>query len=129
MRSKTFRSRCPVASSLDILGDKWTLLVIRDLFRGKEKFSDFMASPEKIKTNILTDRLKWLEENQIIQKAAYQSKPTRYAYQLTEKGKDLAQVLRAVSLWGETHIKGTLKVVSRQRETLGPHDHTQKNPA
>ena len=116
MRSKEFRSRCPVASTLDLLGDKWTLIVIRDLFRGKEKFGDFVASPEKIKTNILTDRLRWLEENDIIQKRAYQTKPTRYLYLLTEKGRDLGPVLRAISLWGETHIDGTLKVFGKVRE-------------
>ncbi len=116
MRTKEFRSKCPVASSLDILGDKWTLVVIRDLFKGKEKFCDFVASPEGIKTNILTDRLKWLEENEIIRKKAYQEKPTRYLYVLTEKGRDLRPVLQAIALWGETHIEGTLKVVSRKKD-------------
>jgi len=120
MRSKNFRSKCPVASSLDILGDKWTLVVIRDLFQGKEKFLDFIASPESIKTNILTDRLKWLEENEIIQKQAYQAKPTRYVYRLTEKGRDLKPVLQAIALWGETHIEGTLKVVSKRQEAPKP---------
>jgi len=115
MRTKEFRSKCPIASSLDILGDKWTLVVIRDLFRGKEKFRDFAASPEKIKTNILTDRLKWLEENKIIQKKPYQTKPTRNLYALTEKGRDLEPVLRAIALWGETHIEGTFKVTNKVR--------------
>jgi DNA-binding HxlR family transcriptional regulator len=113
MRSKEFRSRCPIASSLDILGDKWTLLVIRDLFRGLEKFGDFIAAPEKIKTNILTDRLKWLEENGLIEKKAYQTKPTRYTYVLTDKGSDLKPILQAIAVWGETHIEGTLKVTKR----------------
>ena len=116
MRSKEFRSKCPIASGLDILGDKWTLLVIRDLFRGMEKFGDFAASPEKIKTNILTDRLKWLEENEILQKKPYQVKPTRYQYVLTEKGRDLRPILWAIALWGETHIEGTFKVTN---ELLG----------
>ena len=113
MRSKEFRSKCPIASSLDVLGDKWTLVVIRDLFRGKEKFGDFAASPEKIKTNILTDRLKWLEENEIIQRIPYQTKPTRYLYVLTEKGGDLKPVLRAIALWGESHIEGTVKITDK----------------
>jgi DNA-binding HxlR family transcriptional regulator len=117
MRSKKFRSRCPIASSLDILGDKWTLIVVRDLFRGKGKFSDFMSSPENIKTNILTDRLKWLEENEIILRTVYQSKPTRYLYQLTEKGRDLKQVLHAVASWGETHLEGTFKVTKRKKDS------------
>lgn len=113
MRSKVFRSRCPIASSLDILGDKWTLIVIRDLFRGKFKFSELAASPEKIKTNILTDRLKWLEENKIVQKSAYQAKPTRYMYVLTDKGKDLMPIMQAMASWGERHIGGTVKVTHR----------------
>jgi DNA-binding HxlR family transcriptional regulator len=117
MRMKEFRSRCPIASSLDILGDKWTLVIIRDLFRGRGKFGDFMASPEKIKTNILTDRLRWLENNDIIQKQAYQTKPTRYRYALTEKGKELWPILQAMALWGETHIEGTFKVSERMKES------------
>ena len=90
MRARALRSKCPIAGGLDILGDKWTLIVIRDLFRGKKKFSEFMSSPESIKTNILTDRLKWLEENEIIEKEPYEMKPTRYNYILTRKGKDLS---------------------------------------
>jgi DNA-binding HxlR family transcriptional regulator len=117
MRSKEFRSQCPIASGLDILGDKWTLVVIRDLFRGMGKFGDFTASPERIKTNILTDRLKWLEENEIIERRPYQTKPTRYQYVLTEKGRDLRPVLWAIALWGETHIKGTFKVTAKMLQT------------
>jgi len=110
MRSKEFRSRCPIAGSLDIIGDKWTLVIIRDLFRDRHTFGDLAASPEKITTNILTDRLRWLEENGIIKKRAYQTKPTRYTYALTEKGEDLKPVLKALALWGERHIERAVKV-------------------
>lgn len=110
MRSKAFRSKCPIASSLDVLGDKWTLVVIRDLLRGREKFGDFITSPEKIKTNILTDRLRWLEENGIVAKQAYQEKPIRYLYVLTEKGSALKPILSSLALWGETYLEGTVKV-------------------
>jgi DNA-binding HxlR family transcriptional regulator len=116
MRSKVVRSKCPIAGSLDIWGDKWTLLVIRDLFRGKARFGEFMTSPEKIKTNILSDRLTWLEENGIVQKKAYQEKPTRYQYELTEKGKDLRPVLKAMALWGENHIEGAIKISGTKKE-------------
>jgi len=116
MRSKEFRSRCPIAGSLDILGDKWTLIVIRDLFRGREKFGDFTTSPEKIKTNILSDRLRWLEDNGILRKEAYQTKPTRYRYLLTDKGRDLRPILQAMAVWGETHVAGTFKVTDRKKE-------------
>jgi DNA-binding HxlR family transcriptional regulator len=101
------RSPCPVASTLDILGDKWTLLVVRDLFAGKKTYSEFQASPEKIPTNILAERLKRLLQNGIIEKTPYQEHPVRYEYGLTAKGRDLGPVLLAVVRWGEMHLPGT----------------------
>lgn len=101
------RSFCPIAGTLDILGDKWTLLVIRDLFLGKHRYGEFQASPESIPTNILADRLKRLEANGLVVKEYYQNNPPRAAYYLTRRGADLAPVLRAMRVWGETHIDGT----------------------
>jgi DNA-binding HxlR family transcriptional regulator len=101
------RSPCPVASTLDILGDKWTLLVVRDLFAGKKTYSEFQGSPENIPTNILADRLKRLARYEIIEKRPYQTHPVRYEYILTQKGKDLGVVLKAMVHWGETHIRGS----------------------
>ncbi len=100
------RSPCPVASTLDIVGDKWTLLVVRDLFAGKRIYSEFQGSPEKIPTNILADRLKRLVERGIVEKRPYQTHPVRYEYLLTTKGRDLGMVLKAMVKWGETHIPG-----------------------
>jgi len=101
------RLPCPLASSLDIIGDKWSLLVIRDLFFGKKTFGDFQKSPEHIPSNILAERLKRLESTGIIQKSAYQQRPVRYAYLLTEKGKDLGTVMKAMVDWGNKYIPGT----------------------
>lgn len=102
------RSPCAVACSLDLVGDKWSLLVVRDLLRGNVTYGDLQNSPEGIPTNILADRLKKLEEARLISKSAYQEHPVRYAYELTEKGKDLGDVLLAYVRWGKKYIPGTL---------------------
>ncbi|HEV7550749.1 MAG TPA: helix-turn-helix domain-containing protein [Candidatus Angelobacter sp.] len=101
------RSPCAVACTLDLVGDKWSLLVIRDLLRGKVTYGDLQLSPEGIPTNILADRLKKLEEAGLIAKSAYQEHPVRYAYGLTEKGRAFRDVLRALVQWGTKHIPGT----------------------
>ena len=106
-KENTFkRSPCPVANLLDIVGDKWTLLIVRDIIMGKRIYSEFQSSPEKIPTNILADRLKKLISEGIIHKEAYQQKPLRYEYQLTEKGKDLQLVMKSMVQWSNKHIKG-----------------------
>ncbi|HUE44160.1 MAG TPA: helix-turn-helix domain-containing protein [Candidatus Sulfotelmatobacter sp.] len=101
------RSPCAVACTLDLVGDKWSLLVIRDLLRGKATYGELQKSPEGIPTNILADRLKKLEDAALIAKSAYQEHPVRYAYELTEKGRALSEVLSAFARWGKKHIPGT----------------------
>ena len=101
------RSSCAVASTLDLVGDKWSLLVIRDLLHGKRTYGEILQSPEGIPTNILADRLARLEQAGIIESAAYQERPLRYAYTLTPKGGDLGDVVRALVRWGKRHIPGT----------------------
>lgn len=101
------RSPCPVANLLDIVGDKWTMLIIRDLFLGKKTYSEFENSYEGIRTNILAERLKRLETAGIIEKSPYQERPVRYQYMLTEKGKALGPVLKAMKNWGLKYIAGT----------------------
>ena len=101
------RSPCPTANLLDIIGDKWTLLIVRDIIMGKRHYSEFQASAEKIPTNILADRLKRLISAEIIVKQAYQEKPVRYAYSLTEKGKELQLVMKSMVKWSNKHIPGT----------------------
>lgn len=107
------RSACAIASTLDLVGDKWSLLVVRDMFHGKRTYGELLDSPERIPTNILADRLKRLEGAGIIASSAYQERPVRYAYALTDKGRELGDVLLALVRWGKTHIPGskTLKGV------------------
>lgn len=101
------RSSCPISNALDLLGDRWTLLVIRDLlFVGKRRFGELLTSPEGIPTNILTDRLRRLEESGVVTKVPYQLRPARYEYQLTPKGRDLFPVLRALMEWARDHVPG-----------------------
>ena len=95
------RSPCPVACSLDLLGDKWTLLVLRDLvFKNKRRFRDFLDSPEKIATNILTHRLRNLEQAGIVTRRTDPESARQVLYELTPKGLDLIPVLVDLVLWG-----------------------------
>jgi DNA-binding HxlR family transcriptional regulator len=102
------RSRCAIANSLDIVGDKWSLLVVRDLLHGKHTYGELADSREHIPTNILADRLKRLEAAGIVTSTPYQQRPVRYAYTLTPKGTALGDVLRAFVRWGEHYIPGTM---------------------
>lgn len=96
-----------MACTLDVLGDRWTLLVIRDLLRGKRRFGDFLESAEHIPTNILTDRLKRLEREGLIERAQYSQHPPRNDYRLTVEGRTLGAVLDALATWGTDHFPGT----------------------
>jgi DNA-binding HxlR family transcriptional regulator len=100
------RSPCPISCSLDILGDKWTLLVIRDLlWRKKHLYSEFSQSPEGIPTSVLADRLKRLEQTGLVRKKAYQRNPVRYTYKLTAAGRALQPLLVTLGNWGASHIE------------------------
>jgi DNA-binding HxlR family transcriptional regulator len=107
------RSPCPVAFSLDIFGDRWTLLVIRDLFFGRTRFKEFAASPEGIPTNILTDRLERLLARGVIEQIPAEDGTKRLAYRLTKKGKALGPVLRAMRDWGLAWDKSTRVQIPR----------------
>lgn len=100
LKSMSFkRSGCAVACTLDLIGDKWTLLVIRDLFFGKTRYKEFQESAEKIPTNILADRLQHLVKAGLVSRVPYQEHPVRYEYQLTETGRSLGPVLKAIVNW------------------------------
>ncbi|MBD2257063.1 helix-turn-helix domain-containing protein [Pseudanabaena sp. FACHB-2040] len=102
------RSPCPIANTLDLVGDRWTLLVIRDMmFFGKQRFEEFLESPEGISTNILSSRLKLLEELGFVEKQPYSNHSRRMNYQLTEKGQSLRPVLKVITAWGLKHVSGT----------------------
>lgn len=100
------RSCCPVGCTLDLIGDRWTLLVVRDLFAGKSRFKDFQASPEGIATNILASRLEQLTGDGLVEQYT-EGEERRARYRLTERGRSLGTVLKAVADWGLEHIDGT----------------------
>jgi len=102
------RSRCPVACTLDVLGDKWTLLVVRDIMRGKSRYAEFAESPEGIPTNILADRLKRLAAKGLVKARRYSLHPPRVEYALTAKGEDLRPVMRSMAEWGVRHAGGRM---------------------
>jgi DNA-binding HxlR family transcriptional regulator len=103
-RKSNHRSGCPVSVSLEVFGDRWSLLIVRDLMiRGLRTFKDFEESGESIATNILADRLRKLERAAIITAEADESDGRRVSYRLTEKGIDLAPVLLELLLWGARH--------------------------
>lgn len=102
------RSVCPIANVLDLVGDKWSLLIVRDmLLFDKHRYGDFLAADEGIPTNILANRLKRLEQYGIIEKKPYQFNPVRYEYHLTAIGRDLKPMMMEMVSWGLKHIPGT----------------------
>jgi DNA-binding HxlR family transcriptional regulator len=95
------RSDCPISCSLDVFGDKWSLLIIRDIMlRGKLSFSEFLASEEKIATNILVSRLNTLEAEKILVKEVSPDNKSKYLYSLTKKGADLLPIVIEIMDWG-----------------------------
>ena len=111
------RSECPLSCSLDIFGDKWSLLIIRDLmFENKCTYNDFLKSQEGIATNILASRLKELEENGIIEKSAHPDSKAKNLYRLTSKGIDLLPILIEVYIWSDKYftILADVKVVIQE---------------
>jgi DNA-binding HxlR family transcriptional regulator len=91
---------CPIARSLSVVGDRWSMLVLREAFLGTRRFEDFQQRTGAAR-NVLSDRLEKLVEHQVLERRPYQEKPTRYEYRLTEKGLDLYPVLMALVRWGD----------------------------
>jgi DNA-binding HxlR family transcriptional regulator len=111
MRRKTAASAgvkagqfCPVRRTLDVIGDAWTVLILRDLFiEGPRRYQDFENSIVGISPNTLSDRLKSLEEHKIIERRFYSEHPPRAEYDLTDKGKTLGPIMQALRDWGRKH--------------------------
>jgi DNA-binding HxlR family transcriptional regulator len=101
------RSPCPVAATLDLIGDRWTLLVIRDLFSGKSRYRELVDSPEGIATNILAARLERLRELGLVAARASAERAGSSEYRLTARGRSLLPVLEAMRDWGLAHVPGT----------------------
>jgi DNA-binding HxlR family transcriptional regulator len=109
-RSDSLRSPCPIAGALDLLGDRWTLLVIRDvLLYDKRRFAEFLSSPEGIATNILADRLERLASCGLLERRPDAGHSARGEYHPTARAWDLAPVLRELIRWGQRHVPGTAK--------------------
>lgn len=100
------RSFCPISSALDLLGDKWSLLIVRDIaLLGKNTFKEFLESNEKIATNILSDRLSRLEAQGIVSKSDHPHNKVVKVYRLTQKGLDLLPILFDVVLWSDKYLE------------------------
>jgi len=123
MEENKKRSDCPVSQALDVFGDKWSLLIIRDLmFGNKCTYNDFLKSEEGIATNILASRLKGLEENSIIEKSAHPDSKAKNLYRLTQKGIDLLPIIMEIFIWSDKYlsipadIKATIKEAKKDKD-------------
>jgi DNA-binding HxlR family transcriptional regulator len=104
MAKSYHQAQCPVARTLDIIGDRWTILVLRDLLlQGPRRFQDFQDSLPGVAPNTLSARLKTLEAHGLIARRLYSDHPPRLEYQLTDKGKSLGPVLKALREWGQRY--------------------------
>ena len=117
------RSDCPISNSLDVWGDKWSLLIVRDLMFAKEcTYGDFLKSDEKIATNILASRLQMLETNGIITKQDHPDSKAKVLYKLTQKGVDLLPLMIEINLWADKYFtfpmerKAILEEVKKDKE-------------
>ena len=102
-KTTPYNQACPVARTLDLIGDRWTLLIIRDLFLGKSRFSDFRKSDPAPPPKLLSERLQRLEENGLVERVVVSDRPPRAEYRLTPEGRTLHPVLREIVDWGLEH--------------------------
>ncbi len=122
MLKSTYETQnCSIASALEVIGERWTLLVIRELFLGTRRFDDFQRNLG-IARNVLQARLERLAEEGVVSRTPYQERPARYEYRLTDKGIDLWPVLQTMRLWGDKHTPGEPPVLVRHRECGGVVD-------
>ena len=123
MMQSSFRSGCPINLGLEVFGDKWTLLVIRDImFAGKRHFREFLASDEGISSNILADRLAMLVEGGILTRAEDPAHKLKAIYSLTQKGIDLLPIIAQISRWSRTYmpVDPLLAATGEARDRGGP---------
>jgi DNA-binding HxlR family transcriptional regulator len=101
---KQYGQSCPVARSLEFLGERWTLLIVRDLLHGPRKFQDLQESLAGVAPAVLSDRLKVLEAQGIVSRSFYSEHPPRAEYALTDRGVELRPVVGALAIWGSRHL-------------------------
>lgn len=111
MKEKKYDLPCNIAQTLNIIGDKWTLLVVHEIFAGNSTFNQIKNSLDGISSNLLSDRLKLLERNGLITTKLYSEHPPRYEYTLTNSGKDLEGVFNALILWGKENLEECYKKI------------------
>jgi DNA-binding HxlR family transcriptional regulator len=109
--AKRYGQPCPVAKTLEVVGDRWTLLAVRDLLPGTKRFQDLLASLPGIAPNILSDRLKLMEEHGLVTRRFYSEHPPRADYTLTDKGRELGMIVGALAAWGTRHVYKQAKLV------------------
>jgi DNA-binding HxlR family transcriptional regulator len=105
---------CSIARSLELIGDRWTLLIVRDLMLGLTRFDQFLESLG-VASNVLTDRLNRLVDDGIVERVRYSERPERFEYRLTPKGRELRVVLLALMQWGDRHVSDEPPRVARRR--------------
>jgi DNA-binding HxlR family transcriptional regulator len=108
---KRYDQPCPVAKTLELVGDRWTLLAVRDLLRGTKRFQDLLASLPGIAPNILSARLKLMEEHGLVRRHFYSDHPPRAEYELTDKGRELRTIVGALAAWGSRHVYKQARLV------------------
>lgn len=109
--AKIYGQRCPVAKTLEVVGDRWTLLVVRDLLGGARRFRDLQAGLPGLAPNILSQRLKLMEEHALISRRLYTEHPLRAEYELTAKDRDMGMVIGALAEWGSRHVYRRARLV------------------
>lgn len=101
---KNYGQRCPVARTLEVVGDRWTLLLVRDLLGGPRRFQDLQAGLPGLAPNVLSERLKLMEAHRLVARRFYSEHPPRAEYNLTAKGRELGTVVGALAAWGARHV-------------------------
>ncbi len=112
--AKRYGQACPVAKSLDLIGERWTLLIVRDLLDGARRFQDLQTSLPGIAPALLSERLKVMEDHRLITRRFYSEHPPRAEYLLTDKGRELGLVVGALASWGSRHLHPDASVVSTE---------------
>src|SRR5574341_780290 len=108
---KRYNQSCPVAKTLEVIGDRLTLLVVRDLLSGTKRFQDLLVTLPGIAPNVLSARLKLMEEHGLVQRRFYSDHPPRAEYALTDRGRELGTVVGALAAWGGRHVHRRTKLV------------------
>jgi DNA-binding HxlR family transcriptional regulator len=120
--ARQYNQACPIARTLDVIGDRWTLIILRDLRFGMTKFSELLANSPGLPPRILSERLKKLVEQGLAERVVYSEHPLRAEYRLTEKGLSLEPVIEAIAVWGMQHLLDDdeqAEAQDRVRERLG----------